>query len=127
MTFLNLKVIIEARFAAWYNYAVVIVLLPIGIYVLFKIFVQYKIIRLGNNQVQIDFPVMRKTKKYPLDEIIAWRENIVKTGKKSEYKELQILFSDKNKISVGHKEHTEYVQMVKYLTQKVAKKRTASE
>jgi len=86
----------------------------------------YKIVRMGNNQIQINYPVLRRERKYAINEIVAWRENKVKTGKTSEYKELQILFSDQSKLSIGHKEHTEYPRMIQYLAQKAEKKRTLS-
>ncbi|GHN00506.1 hypothetical protein WSM22_19950 [Cytophagales bacterium WSM2-2] len=123
---MNLLVVLKVPQAAWYNYAIVVVLIPIGTFVLYKIFIRYKILRFGNNQIQIDYPVMRQTKKYSLDEIEAWRENKVKTGKTSEYKELQILFKDKNNLSVGHREHTEYARMVQYLAQKAPRKKAAA-
>ena len=123
---MNLVVVIEGQLAAWYNYVIIGLLIPIGGFVLIRIFILYKIIRMGNNQVQISYPVLRREKKYTLKDIEAWRENKVKTGKTSEYKELQILFSDKKKLSVGHKEHTEYSRMVQYLTQKAEKKKTPS-
>ncbi len=123
---MNLVVVIQGQLAAWYNYAIVIVLVPIGLFVLYRIFIRYKVLRLGDNKIQIDYPVLRQSKKYSINEIVAWRENKVKTGKTSEYKELQILFTDKNKLSVGHKEHTEYHRMVQYLAQKAHKKRDVS-
>ena len=123
---MNLVVIIKGQLVAWYNYLVVIALLPIGLFVLYRIFIRYKILQLGNNQIQIDYPVLRQSKKYVINQIVAWRENKVKTGKNSEYKELQILFSDKNKLTVSHKEHTEYARIVQYLMQKAEKKRDAS-
>jgi hypothetical protein len=123
---MNLAVVLKGQLTAWYNYAVVAVLVPIGLFVLYRIFIRYKIIRMGNNQIQIDYPVLRTSKKYPINQILAWRENKVKTGKTSEYRELQILFTDKNKLSVGFKEHTEYSRMVQYLSQKADKKRDKS-
>jgi hypothetical protein len=69
---------------------------------------------------------LRREKKYSINEIVAWRENKVKTGKSSEYKELQILFADKNKLSIGHKEHTEYPRMIQYLKQKAERKKDPS-
>jgi len=124
---MNLVVVIQGQLAAWYNYAIVGLLVPIGGFVLYRIFILYKVVRMGNNQIQINYPVLRKEKKYAIGDIVAWRENKVKTGKTSEYKELQILFSDETKLSMGHKEHTEYPRMVQYLAQKAEKKRTPSE
>jgi hypothetical protein len=111
--------------AAWYNYAVIVVLVPIGIVVFYKIFVRYKILKFGNNQIHIHYPMLRQAKVYPLEEIDQWTENKVKTGKNSEYKELQVRFTDGKKINVGHKEYTEYTQMVQYLLQKALRKKAA--
>lgn len=123
---MNLVVVMGGQLAAWYNYLVLIVLIPIGVFVLYRIFLRYQILRLGNNQIQIDYPVLRKSQKYSIDQISAWRENKVKTGKNSEYKELQIQFSDRNKLSISHKEHTEYPKIIQYLTQKAPRKRGTS-
>jgi len=118
-------VIFNNQIVAWYNYAVVIVLAPIGLFVFYKVFARYKILKLGNNQIEINYPVLRQSKIYPLDQIDQWIENKVKTGKNSEYKELNVRFTDGKKISVGHKEHTEYVRIVQYLQQKVPKKKAS--
>ncbi len=112
--------------AAWYNYVIATALLPIGLFVLFKIFIRFKIIRAGNNSIDISYPVLMQTEKYPLQSIVAWRENIIKTGKNSVYKQLEILMDNKKRISIGHKEHTEYARLVQYLQQKIPKKKTAA-
>lgn len=110
--------------AAWYNYLVAFLLLPIGLFVTYKIFIRYKVILAGNNSIEINYPVLRKTEKYTLPSIIAWRENIIKTGKNSVYKQLEILFDNKTRLSIGQKEHTEYPRLVQYLQQKIPKKKT---
>jgi hypothetical protein len=111
--------------SAWYNYVVAALLLPIGLFVLYKIFIRYKVIRAGNNSIDISYPVLGQIEKYSLQSIVAWRENIIKTGKNSVYKQLEILMDNKKRISIGHKEHTEYARLVQYLQQKVPKKKTA--
>ncbi len=116
---------ITNNISAWYNYVIAAALLPIGLFVLYKIFIRYKIIRAGNNSIDISYPVLRQTEKYPLQAIVAWRENIIKTGKNSVYKQLEILLDNKKRISIGHKEHTEYVRLVQYLQHKIPKKKTA--
>jgi len=123
---MNAIVILRDSHAVWYNYAVTGVLTPIGLFVFYRIFVRYKVLKLGNNQVQIDYPVLRQSKLYPLDQIDEWVENRIKTGKNSEYKELQVRFADGRKIAVSHKEHTEYARLVQYLAQKVPKKKAVS-
>ncbi|MEQ1584732.1 MAG: hypothetical protein ABL895_02560 [Cyclobacteriaceae bacterium] len=112
--------------SAWYNYLIIVLLVPIGLFVAYKIFIRYKVIRAGNNQIEINYPVLRRSEKYPLQSVLAWRENIVKTGKNSVYKQLEILFEDKKRISLGHKEHTEYPKLVQYLQHKIPRKKTAA-
>ena len=109
---------------AWYNYLMVTLLVPIALFVLYKIFIRYKIIRMGNNQVEVIYPVMRSHRTYSLQEITGWKENVVKTGKNSVFKQLEIFFQDKNRVSFGNKEHTEYSRIVQYLNLKVPKKKT---
>ena len=119
---MNVWAILHFAQPAWYNYAVVGLLAPIGLFVLYKIFIRYRVLRLGNNQIEIRFPVLRKVKKYPLDQIDFWIEKEVKTGKNSVYKELELAFKDGKKENLGHKEFTEYTRIVQYLKQKAAKK-----
>ncbi len=78
---------------------------------------------MGDNKIQVDYPVMRQSKKYTLSDLEWWVENKVKTGKNSEYKELQFKFTDGKKIDIGQKEHTEYARMLQYLAQKAPKKK----
>ena len=111
---------------AWYNYLIILLLAPIASFVGYKIFIRYKIIYLGNNLIEISYPVLKTTTKYPLDQIERWTENLVKTGKNSVYKELEIRFKDGQKISMGHKEFTEYDKVIKYLHQKVPQQKKAT-
>jgi hypothetical protein len=119
---MNLRVVIQASAVAWYHYVVIALLLPIAGFVLYKIFIRYKIIRLGNNQIEVNFPVLRKVKKYSLAQVQFWFENQVKTGKNSVYRELVIKFDDGKKISFSPKESTEYEKTIQYLRQKAPKK-----
>ena len=120
---MNILVIIKDPQPAWYTYLIIVILIPIAIFVLYKIFIRYKIIRLGNNLVELAYPVLRLTKKYSLDQIEYWVEHKVKTGKNSTYKETEIKFMDGIKLTIGHKEHTEYARIVQYLSLKTAKKK----
>jgi len=110
--------------AAWYTWLIIVLLVPIAGLVIYKIFLQYKIIRVGNNQVEIRYPVLRRKYQYSVADIVSWKENAVKTGKNSVFKELEILFHDQRKLKFGHKEHTEYNRIIGYLTQKASRKKT---
>jgi hypothetical protein len=119
---MNVWAIAQTAHPAWYNYAVIGLLAPIGLFVLYKIFIRYKVIRLGNNQIEVSFPVLKQNKIYKLAEVQFWFENQVKTGKKSVYRELAIKFEDGKKISLSPKESTEYERALQYLKQKLPKK-----
>ena len=73
---------------AWYTWLIIGLLVPIAGLVIYKIFLRYKIIRMGNNQVEIHYPVLRRKYHYSVNDITAWKENVVNTGKNSVYKEL---------------------------------------
>jgi magnesium-transporting ATPase (P-type) len=121
---LSMNLISLSHQPAWYTYLIIVLLVPIALLVIYKIFLRYKIIRMGNNQVEIHYPVMRRKYQYSVNDVVAWKENVVKTGKNSVYKELEIRFHDKRKLNFGHKEQTEYNRIVSYLSQKAAKKKT---
>ncbi|MEY4929395.1 MAG: hypothetical protein RI909_119 [Bacteroidota bacterium] len=122
---MNIFALVRVPAPAWYNYLMVILLAPIGLFVFYKIFVRYKIIRLGNNRLELSYPMLRRHSEFPLQEIVAWKENVVKTGKNSVFKQLEIFLPDKQRISFGDKEHTEYGRVVQYLNQKLPKKKSA--
>jgi len=121
---LNVVTIIQDRYA-WYNLAIIGILVPIGVFVLYRIFIRYKVIRAGNNRLEITYPVFRKTHGFHLRQITSWRESIVKTGKKAVYKELEIVCDNRLRITIGQKEHTEYDKLVHYLQRKIPGKKVA--
>ena len=120
---MNVLVLIDQPNPAWYTYAIIGVLTPIFGFVVYRIFIRYKILKLGNNQVEIYFPVLRFRKVYPLQDIRYWIEHKVKTSKSSAYREVEIGFADDKKVTFGFQEYSDYPKMVNYLQMKVAKKR----
>jgi Ca2+/Na+ antiporter len=120
---MNVLVLLNDREPAWYTYLIIALLTPIALFVLYKIFIRYKVVRLGHNQIELSYPVLRSTKRYPLDQLEYWVEHSVKTGKNSLYLEIEIKFSDGSKLTIGHKEQSEYPRIVQYLTQKALKKK----
>lgn len=122
---LNVTAILRGTYA-WYNLAIAGILLPIGLFVLYRIFIRYKIIRAGDNRVEVVYPVLRKTHSYSIKQIASWRESIVKTGKSSVFKELEIVFDKHFRLTIGQKEHTEYDKLVHYLQRKVPDKKVTA-
>jgi hypothetical protein len=122
---MNVWAVIQSPQPAWYNYLTIGLLFPIACFVLYKIFIRYKVVRFGNNQIEITLPVLKKTKKYILADVQFWLENQVRTGKRSVYKELVIKFEDGKKLSLSPTESTEYDRTIQYLKQKLPKKKIA--
>jgi Ca2+/Na+ antiporter len=120
---MNILVLLNDREPAWYTYLIIALLTPIALFVLYKIFIRYKVVRLGHNRIELTYPVLRSTRRYPLEQIEYWVEHSVKTGKNSLYLELEIKFSDGITLTIGHKEQSEYPRIVQYLTQKAPKKK----
>jgi hypothetical protein len=107
---------------SWLNLVVIVLLTPLALFSLYKIFLSYKVIRVGNNQIDIRYPVFGKTKKYSLDQIGSWKETIIKNTMGT-YKELEVRFTDNTSLTIGHKEYTEYHRIATYLAQKALKKK----
>ena len=74
---------------------------------------------MGDGQIVVRYPLFRIQRNYVLDDVLYWKESIVKTGKTTNYKELELEFKDGRRIQMGYREYTEYDKMVKYLGQKV--------
>ena len=122
---LNVTAILRGTYA-WYNLAIAGILLPLGLFVLYRIFIRYKIIRAGDNRVEVVYPVLRKTHAYTIKQIASWRESIVKTGKSSVFKELEIVFDKHFRLTIGQKEHTGYDKLIHYLQRKVPGKKVTA-
>ncbi|HRE65665.1 MAG TPA: hypothetical protein PLM56_18460 [Cyclobacteriaceae bacterium] len=119
---LNVMAILQRTYA-WYNLLIVGILLPIGLFVLYRIFIRYKVIRAGDNRIEVTYPVLKKTRAYTIKQVTGWRESIVKTGKNSVFKELEIVFDDHFRLALAQKEHTEYDKLVQYLQRKAPGKK----
>lgn len=122
---LNVTAIVRGTYA-WYNLVIAGILLPLGLFVLYRIFIRYKIIRAGDNRIEVVYPVLKNTHTFTIKQIANWRESVVKTGKNSVFKELEIVFDNRFRIAVGQKEHTEYEKLVQYLQRKVPGKKVAA-
>lgn len=96
--------------------------LVIALLVLGKLLAAIKIVKAGNNRLNIFYPISRSQIDLPLNEIRGWREDVVKT-KQGEFKETKILYGKKKVIKLSNKENTEYDNLVKYLNQKAKKQK----
>lgn len=109
----------------WYTYVVLAVMVPVAVFLTIKIFINYKRVLVGNNMIEVSLPIRRIKRRYELKRIESWKESIVKTGKNSTFRELEIRFDDQFKLTLGHKEFTHYREVFNYLTKKVAGKKVS--
>jgi len=115
--------VLEDQQPPWYVYLVLGVLTPLSIFLTYRVFINYKVIVLANDLITVRYPVLSKVKNYPLDSVIHWQEVIVKTGKTSTFKEIEILFDDHFKLSLGLKEYSNYPKVYNYLMKKLSRKK----
>ncbi|MFT7233731.1 MAG: hypothetical protein ACI8TA_002957 [Cyclobacteriaceae bacterium] len=100
------------------------VVLVIGLLVFGKFLNSLKVVSLGKDKMEVLFLISRMRVSIPVNEILGWREEVVKT-KNSEFREVKILYGKKKILKLSNKENTEYDKVVNYLKQKVKiKKRT---
>ena len=120
---MSLVGLVSDQHPAWYTYLILIVLAPLSLFLMVREFVNYKVIELGNGRIGIRYPVRNRKKDYPLARVTGWRESIVKTGKNSTFKELEIRFDDNFKLNLGLREYSNYRQVQAYLLKKLGKKK----
>lgn len=108
---------------AWYTYLILIVLTPLSLFLTYRVFINYKVIELGKEKIVVKYPVKNSKKQYPLGRVIYWKESVVKTGKNSTFKELEIAFDDAFKLNMGLREYSNYQKVQSYLTKKLARKK----
>ena len=119
----NIYVVIMDPMPQWFNYLILVTLAPIATFVTYKVLSRYKIVHMGDQQIEVRYPQFRLHRKYKLAEIDYWEEVEVKTGQTSSYKELEVKFHDGRIIRMGHREYTDYNKMLNYLSQKLPKAR----
>lgn len=90
--------------------------------ILIKMMAGYRFISAGNGKITVRLPLRGLTKNYQLESILAWQEETIVTNKK-EFKQLTIAFNDKSSISLSNHEHTNYIELCKYLIKKIPKKK----
>ncbi|AWW29776.1 hypothetical protein DN752_06390 [Echinicola strongylocentroti] len=89
---------------------------------LVKMMAGYRFVSAGKGNITVRLPLRGMKKHYTLADILVWQEEIVHANKK-EFRQLTIVFDDKNSISISNHEHINYVELYRYLVKKVPKKK----
>jgi hypothetical protein len=116
----NLKLIIEG--STWFfNWIMAIVFLLVALVLILRQIFNYKIISLGNEKVQVWYPMRFHTIRGNLKDMEFWEETIIQT-KTGIFKQLEIRFPQRS-IKLSIQENTNYLESVNYLKKKQGKKR----
>ncbi len=94
------------------------VVLVIGLLVLGKLLGAIKVVRVGDNKIEVFYPISRIRTNIQVPNLLGWKEEVVKT-KNGEYREVKILYTKKKILKLSNRENTEYDAVVKYLKKKV--------
>jgi len=82
----------------------------------------YRFITVGRDQIIIKLPLRGYSKTYPIAQILAWEEETIVANKR-QFKQLTMVFSDHQSISVSNHEHEAYSDLVAYLAKKAGKQK----
>lgn len=111
--------------AAWYQYALALVLLPVGIGLLLKMLWGYQYVSFGKQRIKVDYPVRRSSVQYNLNMITDWYEESVKTASGT-YREIVIRFNNGRKVRISMQEHMRYGEALKYMQKKCRTKHSVN-
>jgi len=108
-------------FGVWFYLIACSIITLVILMLLVKMLAGYRFITVGRDLIIVKLPLRGYTKTYPIAQIMAWEEEIVKANKK-EFRQVTIAFTDQQSISVSNHEHEAYTDLVAYLAKKASKK-----
>ena len=117
----NLGILLDGA-SKWYNYAIVVSLLPLATVILIKQVIGYKIVVLKNQSFRIRRPFIFKSYSFKTKDIQSWKETIVKT-RNGNFKELSIYPQNNPVLKLTLQENSNYDIIKGYLQKKLPKKR----
>ena len=95
---------------------------PIGLVVLIKVLLGWKIVRIGKDKLEINFPFKFSRKKLDGKEIMGWKKNTIKTFG-GVYEEIICEFNSGDSFTLSRQEHTEFDKTLKYMSKKYKKQK----
>jgi len=112
LSLVNLNIIFQGG-SRWYNYLIVLTVLPLALMIIVRQLINYKVISVGKNSIRVVYPIMKKSFSITLKDLIAWEETVIKT-KNGHFKELTLL-TDRHRLKLSIKENTNYEKIKNYL------------
>ena len=114
--------ILITKGSTWFfNYLMAIIFLLIAHILMLRQIFNYKVISIGNDKIQVWYPLRFRTVRGELKDMSHWDETIIQT-KTGVYKQLDIVFP-KRTIKMSFQENTRYQEAVDYFKKKQQRKR----
>ncbi|WP_421977953.1 hypothetical protein [Roseivirga seohaensis] len=88
---------------------------------LYKLIFNYKVLKIGYNQIHVYYPFRFFKSVQEISELGAWQETIIHTNK-TEYKQLKLVFINKGYVKISNQENSDYDKVYKYIKKKAPKK-----
>ena len=104
-----------------FNYIMATVFLVLAHVFMMRQMFNYKIISIGNDKIQVWYPLRFRTTRVPIKDLVHWEETIIQT-KTGIFKQLEIVFPNKT-IKLSLQENSFYKEAVNYFKNKQSNKR----
>ena len=104
-----------------WRYVLVGVLLLTASLLLHKLIFNYKVIKISHDKVHVYYPFRFFRSVQDIKDLGAWQETVIDT-KKSEYRQLKLVFINKGYVKISNQENSEYDKVYKYIKRKAPKK-----
>jgi hypothetical protein len=101
----------------WYLYLLIAILAPVALVVTAKVALGFKIIRIGQGVIKVNYPLSFRKKEYQQQELQSWQETVIKT-KSGVYKELRLNFPGKTKVTLSNHENESYEDVLKHMNKR---------
>ncbi|WP_323755299.1 hypothetical protein [Roseivirga sp.] len=88
---------------------------------LYKLIFNYKVLKIGYDQIHVYYPFRFFKSVQEISELGAWQETIINTNK-TEYKQLKLVFLNKGYVKISNQENSDYDKVYKYIKKKAPKK-----
>ena len=110
----------KGSFSLWFYLVACSLITLVVLILLVKMMAGWRFVSAGKDHIVIKLPLHRKMKAYPVGEILAWEEEVIVANKR-EFRQVTIVFLDKESISFSNHEHEAYTEFVNYLKKKAQK------
>ena len=110
----------KGSFAMWFYLVACSLITVVVVMLLVKMIAGWRFISAGKDHIVIKLPLRRSTKVYSIAEILAWEEETVLANKR-EFRQVTIVFQDRQSISISNHEHEAYNELVNYLKKRAQK------